>query len=255
MRKLQTGIIVGLATVSVCLFSVGIAQVTTDTTLPDLNQDDEATVVEPGMLTMRQREHSKLFKGFGTGKKIEDLLKQDAEVSIVRGAPLEGNNDNETAPSLFQSAQNTTCSADVIIVGKVVKKTSQLTADGEFVFTDYTVNVTEVLKTSAARGLIPAEIIVTGPGGKVRIKNRVATAIDQSSRPFLRGEAFIFFLKFVPNTGSFKTTDGTSKIASDSGFNAKLEASYGNVSFAGKLKQEVADLISVAQDQCPKGVN
>ena len=92
--------------------------------------------------------------------------------------------------------------ADAVVIGTLKNKSSLLTDDGEFLFTDYVVVVNSVAKSpSIAQN---REIIVTRAGGEILLNGRTVRAIDPFFKPFQLGQSYILFLKLVPETGAFK---------------------------------------------------
>jgi len=100
--------------------------------------------------------------------------------------------------------------SDAVIRGRVTKKTSQVTEDDAFLFTDHDVEVAEVLKDNAAAPLAPgATITVTWPGGKVLLDGVIVTAIDQNLLPLpTNGHDIVLFMKFLPQTGAYYNAPG-----------------------------------------------
>jgi hypothetical protein len=169
----------------------------------------DATQVQPGVLTERQRLHSKLFayRSF-TNKTITDLLAHPEsrvlgiDVLIGQGVVLI---ESRTPESYFGELVRT---SDAVIHGRVTKKISQITDDSAFIFTDYDVVLTEILKDSSVRPLAIGETItVTRPGGKVVIDGIVVKANDRAFEPLpLYEHPVLLFLRYIPETGAYRAT-------------------------------------------------
>jgi hypothetical protein len=78
----------------------------------------------------------------------------------------------------------------------VKNKSSQLTEDVDFVFTDYELTIEEVLKDNEYAHWLPnIGFTLTQPGGKVRLDGYVIEAEDALFRPLVIGERYALFLK------------------------------------------------------------
>jgi hypothetical protein len=93
-----------------------------------------------------------------------------------------------------------------VAIVQIKEKTSQLTENREFIFSDYTATVTEVLKNNNAAALTATgSIVITRPGGKVRIGDRAVGALDSSFQPLSVNNSYLVFLKYLPATGAYTT--------------------------------------------------
>lgn len=167
-------------------------------------EKEDATPVQEGVMTAKQRAHSKLFKGYGAatgGKKIRDLVAERGDVDLRNEV---GDVILPRSFSLHSYLQNLTCQADAVVVGTVTAKSSQVTADESFIFTDYELTADEVLKNNSGSPIQPGGgITVTRAGGAVKINGHVARATDFSQRPLQVGEHYVLFLRYIPATGGY----------------------------------------------------
>ncbi len=182
-----------------------------------------ATPMQGTVLTERQRMHSKLFNGFRLNEeRIRDLIAPYKGKKIVYGISVsyrmaEEFNNSETPEGYLGKL---TRESDVVVRGKVADKASELTDDGNFIFTDYSVLVKEVLKNNEKAPLSSGTTItVTSPGGKVLIADVI---VKTSSNGFgvlpINNHYVVLFLTFLPETGDYRLTryngafelDGTS---------------------------------------------
>jgi hypothetical protein len=177
----------------------------------------DATPVQLGVLSDRQRIHSALYKHYAQirGGKISALVSQfgaqfgdkgkiiDTGVAVGLGPLLAP----DTPEHYFQELLRR---SDTAIRGKVISKTSQITEDEWFVFTDYDVFVTEVFKNTADAPIdYGRTITVTRPGGKVLLSKVIVRAVDQLFAPLpLNGHEVVLFLKFIPESKSYTATAG-----------------------------------------------
>ncbi len=174
----------------------GQAQKTRDTQLKE-----EATVIQEGQMTEKQRQHSKLFKH--PGRKLRDLAAtrgSDVEVEVDAGDSIVLPTPPRKTP-VFQSAL---CNADAVVIGTITNKSSQLTEQGNFVFTDHDITVEEVIKNNAAAAIQQGSTITaTRDGGVVEIDNRILRAKREDFEAPLVGKRYLLFLRFIPTTGSY----------------------------------------------------
>src|SRR5262249_42790812 len=173
----------------------------------------DATSVRFGVLTETQRAHSKIHSQYAVlrGNRTINLLVDEAKrngkkiVSVGFSVGAGQVPEPQTPETFF--AKLTTAS-DSVIQGKVIKKTSQLTEDSAFLFTDYEVLVTEIFKDNPAAPIhAGSTITVTRPGGKVLIDGIIVKGIDESCRPLPQnGHGLVLFLRFIKETGSYQST-------------------------------------------------
>ena len=175
-------------------------------------QQEEATL-QTGVLTEKQRHHSKLYKEYRRDKKIpEQAAESNFDFGMTWGTGLPGGLPGVTPPTLSERITKLSCDADAIVVGEITSKSSQLTEDQDFIFTDYELKVEEVIKNNASDQITPkAEITVTGPGGKIQLNNRIVEAIDLSFPPLIVGERYLLFLKSTSIAGGYKAVNKESR--------------------------------------------
>ena len=127
----------------------------------------EATRIQPGMMTEKQKEHSKLYKYYNiahNGKKLVDRGKGIHDVRVVIGEPLSNPFQDLLTPQEF--LHQLSCKSDAVVIVKVVDKESQLTEDEDFLFSDYSVKVIELLKNNEKDSIdLDSVLTVTRPGG------------------------------------------------------------------------------------------
>jgi len=215
-------------------------------------QKEDATPIQIGVMTERQREHSRLYDGFGMRKSIIDLLKTsnpETPLIIVRG-PEESGGSGLTQPlALSEFIEKITCSADMVATGQIVDKESQITSGRNFLFSDYTVLIESVLKSRlTAESIIGSKATITQPGGKVLLNGRVVIAIDKSSGKLIVGRKYLFFLKSVSNTGAFRPQKGTSELGQLT-LNGLSEATS-NEYLEGQDASTILALVRTASTQC-----
>ena len=160
-------------------------------------------------MTEKQKEHSKLYKKefeSRRNQKIKDIAASGTgDVKVVIMA--EGEVDSPYAPAFSLPAflERNVCEANAIIIGTVKSKDSQLTEDGEFIFTDYEISVGRVLKNNPAASITAGgNITVTRAGGEMLLDGKKVTAVSEYLKPLEVGEQYLLFLRFIPITGAYK---------------------------------------------------
>jgi hypothetical protein len=175
--------------------------------LPGLRVAGQAqkTAEQEDAVTKRQKEHSKLYGEYKTGRKISELVAEIGDVKIRRNTPLSGGDLAGYATDPHESLRRMTCDADAVVIGKIQNKLSQISESQDFVFTDYEMRVAEVLKDNEASPTQPGtNLIITRPGGTIRMNGKTVEAIDNAFEPFTLEGQYLLFLRFIPATGAYK---------------------------------------------------
>src|SRR5206468_1020390 len=108
----------------------------------------------------------------------------------------------QAAIPIEQFMHRKSCAADAVVAGDVMDNAPQLVASGQFLFTEYTVRITDVYKKNPLTEVLPgSEITVVRPGGKAEIHGRTVKTIDGRFLPLTVGSRVLLFLKYVPKTG------------------------------------------------------
>lgn len=168
------------------------------------------TPVEIGVMTRKQREHSKLFKPYGGDRQLEELAdtgKGEIEVLVASFTPFGAGSLSEEDSKIYPNIylKNISGDADAVIIGTIKNKSSQITGDGTFVFTDYEVAVEEFLKPHQEASFASNDhITVTRIGGTIKLRGRTVRARDLSFEPFKGDGRYLLFLKYIPATDSYQ---------------------------------------------------
>jgi hypothetical protein len=164
---------------------------------------DEATPVIEGVLTEKQKAHSQVFskqyEWYRRGERLRDLP-GTGDAGFVIGVP----NGMVNMGSYHTFVQRLVCDADAVITATVTSKSSQLTTDGTFVFTDYEMTVTDVPKNNVAAGIQDgSKVTITRPGGTILLNARRVQVTDSSFETFKVNRHYLLFLKYIPLTGAY----------------------------------------------------
>lgn len=170
------------------------------------DQKTDATPIQPGIMTEKERAHSRLFESEGhykVGRRLDEFVDGQGTGALIE-PPLEIFNPDAPRISFADFIKRLTCDADAVVVAVVTDRISQLTEQRRFVFSDYTMVVDQVHKRHL--DLAPnAVITVTRPGGKVLINGRVVIAVDSSFQLLESGKQYLLFLRYVPETGAYRS--------------------------------------------------
>jgi hypothetical protein len=106
--------------------------------------------------------------------------------------------------------------AEVIIRGRITEAAARLNDDESLVFTDYTVQPLEILKSSAALVTAPKvgptkPIVFQQLGGTVRVDGlvlRTTTDIEDSDKPIKLGAEYFLFLRSAISSPSHRARPG-----------------------------------------------
>lgn len=182
-----------------------------------LVQEDEQVVREPatpvqmGVMTEKEKIHSKLFKGYIAGQKISGLTRTQAtnievEVELPSGPFPYGNPNAPAAPHYPHGfLRGIACDADAIAIGTLKSKSSQLTEDGAAVFTSYEMDTEDVLKSNTAASIAPSgRLTVVRLGGAILLNGKNVRVKVPSFKSFRIGNRYVLFLRHVPETGAYK---------------------------------------------------
>lgn len=204
-RLLMTSTLVCLTIGSTIVLSAGSQERSSE---PQDRLEIEASTIQAGVMTEKQEQHSKLYNQYDSGRKLQDLLNlEDDDIHIRRSLPFRFGSPDQTRSDVDE-IKRITCAADAIVVATVKQSASQITASQRFVFTDYGLLVQEVLRNNTPEIIHrESEISVTRPGGAVLVDGRRITAIDESFLPLRRGNQYLLFLRYLPETESFASIE------------------------------------------------
>lgn len=196
--------------VLISLFGFGVAQTVVSRQGNALKrlarQTEPATPIQENVMPEKQRKHSRIFRGYGAatqGRRLRDLVAERGDVDVMIGA-----DEVPTPPSfdLDRYLRGLTCKADAVVVATLRSKSSHLIEEGTFVFTDYELAVSQVLKNNAAAPLQPGALVTfTSPGGAVLLRGHIVRALDSRNEPLEAGYDYLLYLQFIPETQSYKS--------------------------------------------------
>jgi hypothetical protein len=199
-----------LLAVSVVVFGIFFA---TPSSQGQKQQKDEPTTVQKGKATAEEKVFSEEYKKlyvFREEKKLTDL-KQEGGIGITIGSGSRPNSTDVSVATENQFLEKLTCEADAVVVGKVNKKQSHLSADETFVYTSYEFQIRRVIKNNFVSHIeVNNFITVTRPGGFIKIDEQVIQFDDASYKPLELNKEYLLFLKFIPEANGYKVFNSQS---------------------------------------------
>lgn len=181
------------------------------------NDLEEATVVDlEHIISESSRIRGRLFS---IGSKDDDLvthqLRNEKEpLKIVVGRPWNTFEWEDNLSDLNLYLNKTACRSEVIVIGGVISKTSQLTENRDYVFSDYEVKIEEVLKNNTSAKLeTGGPIVVSSGGGAVKVGDRIIRLGDKSWAQYKKGVRYLFFLKYAPTAAVYQSIIGDNSFA------------------------------------------
>lgn len=111
-------------------------------------QKETATPVRLGEMSQKQKEHSELHSHKSAREKLETLVeKGTGDIEVIDGMlPMGAGPLDDDSAAVHPNPYLVGIAADAIVIGTIAGKSSQITGDGTFIFTDYDVAVEGVLK-------------------------------------------------------------------------------------------------------------
>jgi hypothetical protein len=85
---------------------------------------------------------------------------------------------------------------------------SHLTADGDFVYTEWKFRIKEVIQDNPKAPVVGKTISIVRAGGTLVINGRKVIATEWQFDDFQPGDEYLLFLKHVPETGYYKANGG-----------------------------------------------
>lgn len=197
----------------ICVVVIGVF-FATPSTQGQKEQNDEATVVQKGQVTEKEREFSKEYKklySFRKGRKFSEIIEESEhlrttteELKSYVGIP--GGFFMPDAPDVTSAEflGKLSCKSDAIVVGSIKSKSSHMTEDETFIYTEYEFTVQDIVKNNSASPIeINNQIQITRPGGLIKLDNRLIRLEDQSYEPLQRNKKYLLFIRFVPTANGY----------------------------------------------------
>lgn len=202
-----------------CLLGIAATGASRQTQLQAERQDAQryqaeimdATPVQLGVVTPKQLIHSRLHNGFGKnlpGESISEWIASYGGQRRVLSRDVYGriwfSSDKPEIPRDYFT--RFVKESDAIIRGKAIKRTSQITEDDSFLFTDYDVVVSDIFKNNATDRIeAGGTITVTCMGGKILVEDVIIKAGGNGVALLpINAQDVLLFLKYVPQTESYK---------------------------------------------------
>lgn len=212
MQKRQLTVIgIVLITVTI-LFAISSFHQEAQTKKPQ-TQDEEATVVQRGEVTKKERDYSKEYKKLypdQTEKLVESIetaRSQGIEGEVTKTLGIPSIPSFGESPTAMDFLRNLSCKADAVVLGSVKSKASHLTEDETWVYTEYDFLVKSIVKDNSNLPIeINNTIEITRPGGLIKFDDRVVRVKDRLYDQLEKNKEYLLFLKFVPTTKGYRVS-------------------------------------------------
>lgn len=189
MVKLLAGVVIGLT-----LFGLGI---NTPNFLPQENPNPRRQTARTRREEERRRARD-ILVGRGTGRSLREAARTGTGTSYGR-REVSYQFVDVNPPSLPTLLNALVRDADAVIIATVTNATGRLTDDETLIFTEYQMNIEEVLKDNPASPIqVNSTITVARGGGTIRINNRDFVFEDRNFKPFVVGSRYLLFLQHIP---------------------------------------------------------
>jgi hypothetical protein len=191
-----------LVLLAITIFAVGLFAMSGQTQQPSSpsKKEDSTPVLE---MTEKQRQHSKLYDKSGRSRK--KLSDSPGDLKLIIKTPWVDAVNDSPSTSTEAFLQTATCEAQAIVIGRVKNKTSMLTEDGRFVFTDYELQVEEKVKDNPDAPIQPEGVItVSRPGGAVELNGKTFRVTDESYESMQLNGRYLLLLRYIPTTGAYQ---------------------------------------------------
>jgi len=166
------------------------------------SQGQGANTLTPDQI---EKVHSRLsHKGGAVGEIPQMLSKATGDVHVRCVLGVAQKVAVVPPPSPVDELGMLAAESDLVVLGKAGTGTAHMTADKDFLYTDWSFTVEEVLKSNANSPVYPrATILVTRPGGKLQVSGRTVYATCGDFLDFESGQEYLLYLRFVPETGAY----------------------------------------------------
>ena len=173
-------------------------------------EQDGPTVIKKGQITDKERGYSKEYKklyGNRSDKKLT-ALKQKGGLGIVIGPADVAHSSDEPAITANQFLERLACRSDAIVIGAITSKSSHLSDDETFVYSEYDFKIENVIKDNLVSPITSGNTIsVARPGGFIKIDEQLIKFDDASYKSLQRNKEYILFLKFLPIVNGYVVAD------------------------------------------------
>jgi hypothetical protein len=180
------------------------------------NQDDPPTPIQLGVMSEKQRRNSKLFEvppNQGRKNLLSSLKKSPRGFTVLYPGDTNLGINPQYFPSQTEFLQKNTCQANIILIGTISEKSSQITADLKTIFTDYEVSIKSIISNKSNLNIESPVVTVTKIGGSILINNSKINYIVKSQKQLKVGMTYLLFLSYLPESNSFKPANSESVFA------------------------------------------
>ena len=171
------------------------------------NSQNQPTPVQPGTMSANEREHSKLYQ-YETGIREDlDVKTRNSGQDVTLKPFPPARFLSPTPMTLEEVLTKKVCGPDAVIVGSVQSRTSQLTENRKWVFSELSVLVDQVVKDNPQASIGKGDtVLITRSGGTILL-NKKKVDVQPPGGHLRGGVSYLFFLKYLPETNSYDVDD------------------------------------------------
>ena len=148
----------------------------------------------------------RLFENRGSENLVEKADRQgEVRMTVNRSELLFPTGAATTPDDLLEKM---VCSADAVVLASVKWPQPSLNRRQTWVFTEYLMSVRQIIKDNAAHPLqVGQDIVVARSGGQFRTTDGKPIRLDDLSFPPFRMGRYLVFMRYVPASGQYTTSD------------------------------------------------
>ncbi|MFV0387327.1 MAG: hypothetical protein ACK5NT_01120 [Pyrinomonadaceae bacterium] len=200
--KIKTAIIFSVA-LSILTFSLVTFQ-----QQGSLDDGDSPTDVELGKRNEREKKYSKhLRKNFDPSKSIPAGISEAKRLGKRSDLVLIVESELNLEFLSFDQdrfLQLLVCTSDAVVFGTVKSKVAHLTADESWVYTEYGIQVEDIVKNNLQKPIQQHSTIYFGrTGGKIKAEGYVVNVENSSFKQLKKNGSYVLFLKYLPDVDAY----------------------------------------------------
>jgi hypothetical protein len=159
----------------------------------------------------RLAKHAELFRRYNSAHRLENTRPNAQGIIDLSVEMINDYAANPTPRTPDEEFAILARYADAVVAGTATSQMSALNPQHSFVYSDWTINVTEIFKaTPKVQILLGAELTVFRPGGALTISGQRVSARDPGFPDFIVGHKYVFYLPAHPDSSSFWAIPGES---------------------------------------------
>jgi hypothetical protein len=164
------------------------------------------------------RVHSQLWHTFSSYDIMQQLAKTTGDITVINDEDEQDNDMGHDIQPPYPPLRRVefACLSDAVVVATAIHGLSHMTADGKFIYSDWTFRINDVLQDNP-KAPIGSTISVVRGGGILKINGRTVIGKERRFPEFRPGSDYLLFLTHIAQTGAYRANGGRS-------FNLSLES-------------------------------